>query len=48
MCTQAVAVVQRAIRGEEPAAMMYGLGFGRLLLIANFTVKMSGAWVYED
>ncbi len=41
--SQAVAVVQRAIRGEEPAAMMHDYGFGPVLLIAHFPVKMSGA-----
>ncbi|GLC44004.1 hypothetical protein PLESTB_000218900 [Pleodorina starrii] len=40
---RAVAVVQRAIRGQEPAAMMRELGFGPVLLIANFPVKMSGS-----
>lgn len=40
---QAVAVVQRSMRGEDPAGMMADLGFGPLLLIANFPVKMSGA-----
>jgi len=40
---KAVAVVQRAIRGEDPARMMGDLGFGPLLLIANFPVKMSGS-----
>lgn len=41
-CKQAVAVVQRAIRGEAPEAFMAGLGFGPLLLIKAFPVKMSG------
>ncbi|GIL79211.1 hypothetical protein Vretifemale_8592 [Volvox reticuliferus] len=40
---RAVAVVQRAIRGHEPAAMMRDLGFGPVLLIASFPVKMSGS-----
>lgn len=40
---QAVAVVQRAIRGEQPAELMAGLGFGKLLLAATFPVNMSGA-----
>ncbi|GIL61222.1 hypothetical protein Vafri_15627 [Volvox africanus] len=40
---RAVAVVQRAIRGQEPAAMMRDLGFGPVLLIASFPVKMSGS-----
>lgn len=37
-----VAVVQRSVRGEDPAHMMLEHGFGPLLLIANFPVKMSG------
>ena len=41
--TQAVAVVQRSMRGEDPAQLMHSLGFGPLLLISNFVVKMSGA-----
>ncbi|KXZ50220.1 hypothetical protein GPECTOR_17g857 [Gonium pectorale] len=40
---RAVAVVQRAMRGEEPAAVMRELGFGPVLLIASFPVKMSGS-----
>jgi hypothetical protein len=40
--SQAVTVVQRAVRGEDPAGMMLKLGFGPLILITNFTVKMSG------
>eukprot|EP00983_Pelagomonas_calceolata_P035607 1114757-Pelagomonas_calceolata.AAC.5 len=40
--TQAVAVVQRSMRGEDPAQLMQSLGFGPLLLISNFVVKMSG------
>ncbi|KAJ9513041.1 hypothetical protein QJQ45_029470 [Haematococcus lacustris] len=38
-----VAVVQRSVRGEDPAHMMLEHGFGPLLLIANFPVKMSGS-----
>ncbi len=30
------------MRGQEPAAVMHELGFGRLLLLASFPVKMSG------
>ncbi|GAX78395.1 hypothetical protein CEUSTIGMA_g5837.t1 [Chlamydomonas eustigma] len=40
---RAVAVVQRAIRGQEPAALMEELGFGPLLLITSFSVNMSGS-----
>ncbi|GFR49150.1 hypothetical protein Agub_g11168 [Astrephomene gubernaculifera] len=40
---RAVAVVQRAMRGQEPAAVMRDLGFGPVLLIASFPVKMSGS-----
>jgi len=39
---QAVAVVQRAIRGQAPEAAMAELGFGPLLLIKSFPVNMSG------
>lgn len=39
---KAVAVVQRAMR-QDPAAAMHDLGFGRLLLLASFPVKMSGS-----
>jgi hypothetical protein len=39
---QAVAVVQRSMRGEAPAAVMRSLGFGPLLLLRNFAVSMSG------
>lgn len=38
-----VTVVQRAIRGKEPAAVMAELGFGLLLLITSFAVNMSGS-----
>ena len=31
------------MRGQEPAAVMHDLGFGRLLLLASFPVKMSGS-----
>ncbi|KAF5841966.1 hypothetical protein DUNSADRAFT_10137 [Dunaliella salina] len=40
---KAVAVVQRSMRGEDPAQLMQSLGFGPLLLISNFVVKMSGS-----
>eukprot|EP00775_Hariotina_reticulata_P002166 gene2166-2485_t len=40
--TKAVAVVQRAIRGQAPEAAMAELGFGPLLLIKAFPVNMSG------
>ncbi len=39
---QGVAVVQRAIRGEEPAEAMRGMGFGDLTLVDTFAVTMSG------
>jgi hypothetical protein len=39
---QAVAVVQRAIRGRSPESEMAELGFGQLLLIKSFSVSMSG------
>jgi len=38
-----VAVVQRAMRGREPAAVMAELGFGALELVGSFAVSMSGA-----
>lgn len=40
---QAVAVVQRAMRAADPAAVMAELGFGPLTLVARFPVSMSGA-----
>ncbi|KAG2501386.1 hypothetical protein HYH03_001174 [Edaphochlamys debaryana] len=40
---KAVAVVQRAVRGEEPAAMMREWGFGPVMLISAFPVSMSGS-----
>ncbi|KAG2445539.1 hypothetical protein HXX76_000154 [Chlamydomonas incerta] len=40
---RAVAVVQRAMRGQEPAAVMRELGFGPLILINSFSVSMSGS-----
>ncbi|PNH02098.1 hypothetical protein TSOC_011949 [Tetrabaena socialis] len=40
---RAVAVVQRAMRGQTPALVMRELGFGPLLLITSFPVKMSGS-----
>jgi hypothetical protein len=39
---QAVAVVQRAMRGQTPEAVMAELGFGPLMLIKAFPVSMSG------
>jgi hypothetical protein len=39
---QAIAVVQRAIRGREPAGMMRELAFGPLVQMSNFAVSMSG------
>jgi hypothetical protein len=39
---QAVAVVQRAVRGQHPSQMMRAFGFGTLMLIAQFPVSMSG------
>jgi hypothetical protein len=44
---QAVAVVQRAMRGQAPEAVMAELGFGPLLLIKAFPVSMSGVCVWE-
>lgn len=43
LVVQAVAVVQRAVRGEKPAEMMLQLGFGDLLLTDSFPVSMSGS-----
>ncbi|PNW79759.1 hypothetical protein CHLRE_08g365550v5 [Chlamydomonas reinhardtii] len=40
---RAVAVVQRAMRGQEPAAVMREMGFGPLILINSFSVSMSGS-----
>lgn len=40
--TQAVAVVQRAMRNVDPCLEMQQLGFGPLLLIKSFSVNMSG------
>ena len=40
---QGVAVVQRAMRGREPAHVMAELGFGPLQLVGSFAVSMSGA-----
>lgn len=39
---RAVAVVQRAMRGRDPAEVMADLEFGPVLLIASFAVTMSG------
>ena len=44
LLSQAVAVVQRAMRGQAPEAVMAELGFGPLLLIKAFPVSMSGGW----
>lgn len=38
-------MVQRAMRGQTPEAVMAELGFGPLLLIKAFPVNMSGGWV---
>lgn len=38
-----MAVVQRAMRGREPAAVMAELCFGPLELVGSFAVNMSGA-----
>ena len=38
---KAVTVVQRSMR--DPAGQMFELGFGRLILITSFAVKMSGS-----
>lgn len=35
-------MVQRAMRGQEPAAVMREMGFGPLILINSFSVSMSG------
>jgi hypothetical protein len=43
---QAVAVVQRAMRGQAPEAVMAELGFGPLLLIKAFPVSMSGEGLF--
>jgi hypothetical protein len=47
-------VVQRAIRGAQPAEYMSELGFGPLELVKEFPVMMSGKgairqpwWLYE-
>lgn len=40
---QAVAIVQRAMRGAEPTARMAELGFGSLSLVSRFPVSMSGS-----
>ena len=40
-------MVQRAIRGEQPAEVMAELGFGELLLTATFPVTMSGALLHN-
>ncbi|MEW5307451.1 MAG: hypothetical protein WDW36_009846 [Sanguina aurantia] len=40
---KAVAVVQRAIRKEDPSTYMSELGFGPLLLLKSFPVNMSGS-----
>ncbi|GAB4821524.1 hypothetical protein N2152v2_008570 [Parachlorella kessleri] len=41
---QAVAVVQRAMRGQQsPAEVMECLGFGELVLVDSFSVSMSGS-----
>lgn len=41
--SQAVAVVQRNMRKQDPSAVMRSLGFGPLLLISSFPVKMCGS-----
>ena len=38
-------MVQRAMRGQTPEAVMAELGFGPLLLIKAFPVNMSGVFV---
>lgn len=40
--TQAVAVVQRAMRQADPADVMAELGFGEVELVSSFAVSMSG------
>lgn len=42
LMVQAVAVVQRAMRGAHPAEVMADMGFGDLSLQATFPVSMSG------
>lgn len=37
-----ICVVQRSVRGQDPAAMMLQLGFGPLQLVTSFAVTMSG------
>ena len=39
---QAVAVVQRAMRVDNPCTLMGQMGFGPLALVARFPVSMSG------
>ena len=39
---RAVAVVQRAMRARDPAAVMAEYGFGQLALVSTFPVSMSG------
>jgi hypothetical protein len=39
---QSVAVVQRAMRGRDPAEEMEEMGFGALYLVGSFPVSMSG------
>ena len=39
---QAVAVVQRAMRVDNPCMPMGELGFGPLVLVSRFPVSMSG------
>lgn len=40
---RAVAVVQRAIRQQKPEELMFELGFGPVMLISSFVVKMCGS-----
>ena len=42
MCMQSVAVVQRAIRKQDPALELEEMGFGKLVLVGSFAVSMSG------